>query len=247
MEQSENGDFIAGRNPILEALRSDRAVDTLFVAGGERSPAVARIIAMAKERGAVIKEVTSSKLDSMWPSGSHQGVILTCAAQAYVSVQDILSIAEAKGQPPFIVICDEITDPHNLGAIIRTAEALGVHGVIIPKRRSVGLSAVVAKVSAGAVAFMPVARVGNLAGTIAELKEKGIWIYGAHTEGTSYKSQKYDGGKALVIGSEGAGISRLIKESCDFLVTIPMRGKVGSLNASVAAGIILSEMMNSLP
>jgi 23S rRNA (guanosine2251-2'-O)-methyltransferase len=197
---------------------------------------------MAKKNGAVVKDVSAQKLDQMTDAASHQGVAATVACAEYVSVEDILEVSQKKGTPPFIIICDEIEDPHNLGAIIRTAETSGADGVIIPKRRSAGLNATVFKTSAGAASYVPVARVSNLAAAIDKLKENGVWIYGTDADGTDYSETDLTGSCGLVIGSEGFGISRLIREKCDFMMRLPMEGKINSLNASVAAGIFMYEI-----
>ncbi len=200
------------------------------------------IISLAKQAGCPVKEVSAQKLEAMAGGTSHQGVVLTVSSVPYAEVSDILARAEAAGEKPFLIIADDIEDPHNLGAIIRTAETAGAHGIIIPKRRGVGLTAAVFKASAGAAAHLPVARVANLASAVDELKEKGIWVYGCDMEGESWCSVNFDGGVALVIGSEGKGMSRLLKEKCDVMVSLPMRGEITSLNASVAGGIIMYEV-----
>lgn len=238
----DGNDLLIGRNAILEALKSERSIDTLLVARGERNGSVGRILSECREKGIVIKEVDEKKLDFMCGKGNHQGVAAYVAAHEYASVQDILKSAEEKNEDPFIIICDEIEDPHNLGAIIRTAEAAGAHGIIIPKRRNASLTWAVGKASAGAVEYMPVARVGNLAGTIDELKKLGIWVYSADMGGTLWSETDFKGPVALVIGSEGNGVGRLIKEKSDFIVSLPMNGKINSLNASVAAGILMYEV-----
>ncbi len=238
----QNTDLIIGRNAVSEALRSERAIDTLLVVKGERNGSVGRIIAECREKKIVIKEVDKKKLDFMCGQGNHQGVAAYAAAHEYAEVEDILALAKERGEDPFIIICDGIEDPHNLGAIIRTAETSGAHGIIIPKRRNASLTWAVGKASAGAVEYMPVARVGNLATLIDELKEKGIWVYSADMDGQNWCETDYSGGVALVVGSEGNGVSRLIKEKSDFVVSLPMRGKITSLNASVAAGILMYEV-----
>ena len=239
-----NSDRIEGRNPVMEALRSDREIDKIFIAKGAEQGSVQKIIGMAKDKGIPIQYVERQKIDQLSESHAHQGVLAYVAAYEYSDVDDIIKSAEKRGEAPFIIILDEITDPHNLGSVIRTANAAGAHGIIIPKRRSVGLTAVVAKTSAGALEYVSVAKVSNIAQTIDSLKEKGIWIVGADMEGTqTYYRADLTGKIALVIGSEGKGIGRLIKEKCDFLVNIPMKGEVGSLNASVAASIIIYEVM----
>lgn len=241
-EQREQQGLIIGRNAVTEALRSGRAIDSLLVAKGERGGSIGRIIAQCRENGVVIKETDKRKLDKLCGGENHQGVAAWAAVHEYSDVEDILENARSKGEQPFIIICDEIEDPHNLGAIIRTADACGAHGIIIPKRRGVALTYAVGKVSAGAVEYVPVARVANLPSLIDELKEKGFWIYGADMDGTRWDEQDYSGAVALVVGSEGKGISRLVREKCDFIVSLPMKGKINSLNASVAAGILMYEI-----
>ncbi|MBS3994388.1 MAG: 23S rRNA (guanosine(2251)-2'-O)-methyltransferase RlmB [Alkaliphilus sp.] len=240
----EHSDKIEGRNPVMEALRSDREIDKILIANGVQQGSIQKIIGMAKDKGILIQYVEKQKIDQLSESHSHQGVLAYVAAYEYADVEDIIKKAEEKGEDPFIIILDEITDPHNLGSVIRTANAAGAHGIIIPKRRSVGLTAVVAKTSAGALEYVPVAKVSNISQTIDNLKARGIWVVGADMEGeqTYYKAD-LTGKIALVIGSEGLGIGRLIKEKCDFLINIPMKGEVGSLNASIAASIIIYEVM----
>ncbi|MBQ3137723.1 MAG: 23S rRNA (guanosine(2251)-2'-O)-methyltransferase RlmB [Clostridia bacterium] len=240
--ERQNNDLIIGRNAVSEALRSERAIDTLLVVKGERNGSVGRIIAECREKKIVIKEVDKKKLDFMCGQGNHQGVAAYAAAHEYAEVEDILSLAADRGEDPFIIVCDGIEDPHNLGAIIRTAETAGAHGIIIPKRRNASLTWAVGKASAGAVEYMPVARVGNLASTLDELKEKGIWVYSADMDGKNWCETDFSGGVALVVGSEGNGVSRLIREKSDFIVSLPMKGKITSLNASVAAGILMYEV-----
>lgn len=232
--------LIVGRNPVMEALKSGKALDTIYVnenAGGS----IGAITRIARERGIVIKNVSDQKLTQMCGGASHQGIIASGACAEYVSVEDILAISKKKGTAPFIIICDEIEDPHNLGAIIRTAEAAGADGIIIPKRRSASLNATVFKTSAGAASWLPVARVANLGAAIDELKKNGIWIYGTDASGENYSHTSFTGPIGLVIGSEGFGMGRLIRDKCDFLVKLPMYGKITSLNASVAAGIFMYE------
>ena len=240
--ENEDRGLIIGRNAVAEALRSGRSIDSLIVAKGERGGSVGKIIAQCRDKGIVIKESDVRKLDKLCGGANHQGVAAWAAVHEYSSIEDILTNAESKGESPFVIICDEIEDPHNLGAIIRTADACGAHGIIIPKRRGVALTYAVGKVSAGAIEYVPVARVANLASTIEELKEKGFWVYGADMDGTRWDKQDYSGNVALVVGSEGRGISRLVKEKCDFIVSLPMKGKINSLNASVAAGILMYEI-----
>lgn len=241
-DDDKKPDLLIGRNAVTEALKSDREIDTLILMRNNNNPALSRLASMAKEKGAVVKEVDSKKLDFMCGGANHQGVAAYVAAHEYASVEDIFAYAEEKGEAPFIVVCDEIEDPHNLGAIIRTAECAGVHGVIIPKRRSASLNFTVGKTSAGALEYMRVARVSNLASTIDELKEKGCWVYGADMDGTDYKKNDFSGAVVLVIGSEGKGIGKLIRQKCDAIVSLPMKGNINSLNASVAAGILMYEV-----
>lgn len=234
--------LIEGRNAVTEALRSGRAINKVFVANGETDRSLGRLAAMAKDAGAVVVRIDRRKLNEMSPTGVHQGIIASFAAHEYATVDDILAVAQERGEAPLIVICDELSDPHNLGAIMRTAECAGAHGVIIPKRRSVGLTAVVAKASAGAVEYMKVARVSNLSAAIRDLKAKGVWIYGTAAEGASALHETdLTGAAAIVIGNEGDGMSRIVAEQCDFKVSIPMKGHISSLNASAAAAILLYE------
>ena len=234
--------MLEGRNAVTEALSAGRTIDKLFVADGDTDRALGRICAMAKQAGAVVVPTDRRKLDYMSATGAHQGVIAMVAAHDYASIDDILMKAQDAGEPPLIVICDELSDPHNLGAIIRTAECAGAHGIIIPKRRSVGLTAVVGKASAGALEYMPVARVSNITAAIDTLKKAGVWVYGTAAEGdtTLYKAD-LKSAAAIVIGNEGEGMSRLVSERCDFKVSIPMKGSISSLNASAAAAIMLYE------
>ncbi|MBQ7203314.1 MAG: 23S rRNA (guanosine(2251)-2'-O)-methyltransferase RlmB [Eubacterium sp.] len=237
-----NDNLIIGRNAVMELLKSGREVENVLVAKGELEGSVKRIIALCKERGIVVKTVDRRKLDALSAGANHQGVAANVPQHEYSSVEDILKYADEKGEAPFIIICDEIEDSHNLGAIIRTAEACGAHGVIIPKRRGVGLNFVVAKTSCGALEYMRVARVNNLADTIEKLKKENIWVYCADMDGQRWDKTDFGGGAALVVGSEGKGVGRLIKEKCDVTVSLPMLGKVNSLNASVAAGILMYEI-----
>ena len=234
---------LEGRNPVLEALNHDRPIDKIIVKKGGIEGTLKLIVAKAREKGIPVQEADKAKMDQMTTGHNNQGVIAICPAHEYCEVSDILANAREKGEQPLIVILDEITDPHNLGAVIRTAECCGAHGVIIPKRRSVGLTAIVAKTSAGAVEYMPVARVTNLAQTIDSLKKENIWVACADMDGQTYYEAPLDGALAVVIGSEGKGISHLIKEKCDFVVGIPMKGKIQSLNASVSASLILYESL----
>ncbi len=238
----ENTDLIIGRNAVSEALKSERAIDTLLVLRGERNGSIGRIIAECRDKGIVVKEVDKKKLDFMCGQGNHQGVAAYAAVHEYAEVEDIFALAQERGEEPFIIICDELSDPHNLGAIIRTAECTGAHGVIIPKRRNASLTWAVGKSSAGAVEYVPVARVGNLASTIEDLKKRGLWVYCADMDGSNWCQTDFSGGVALVVGSEGSGVSRLIKEKSDFVLSLPMRGKITSLNASVAASVLMYEV-----
>ncbi len=238
----EAEDRVEGKNAVMEALKAGRPLDKIYIARGEQDKALRFIAQKGKAAGAVISEVDRRKLDAMSVTHAHQGVIAVAAVREYASVSDILALAREKGEAPLVVVCDEISDPHNLGAIIRTAECAGAHGVIIPKHRSAGVTAVVEKTSAGAVEHMAVARVGNLAAALKELQDAGVWIFGTAADGDrSLWEADLKGPAALVIGSEGSGMSRLTRESCDFLVSIPLRGKVSSLNASNAAAIVLYE------
>lgn len=233
---------LEGRNALQEALRSGRTIDKVFIASGETDRGLQRLAAEAKEAGAVVVPVDRRKLDAMSFTKAHQGVITLAAAHAYYTIDDILEEAASRGENALIVICDELTDPHNLGAIMRSAECAGAHGVIVPKRRSVGLTATVAKASAGAVEYMKVARVTNINQAIAELKEKGVWIFGTAAEGSIPMYQAdLTGPAAIVIGNEGDGMSPLVRKNCDVTVSIPMRGRISSLNASAAASILLYE------
>ncbi len=234
---------LEGRNPVLEAINSGRTIDKIIVKKGEIEGTLKVIVAKASERGIVIQEVDKNKMAEISKSNNCQGIIAFCPAKEYVDVRDIIKIAEDKGEKPFIIILDEITDPHNLGAVLRTADASGVHGVIIPKRRAVGLTAIVSKTSAGAVEHIPVARVTNIANTIDDLKKYGIWVACADMDGQEYFDAPLDGAVAVVIGGEGSGVGRLVRQKCDFSVKIPMLGKISSLNASVAAGLIMYEVV----
>ena len=229
---------------MIEALRAGTQIDKIFIMKGEVDTALGHIASTARSQGIVVADADKRKLDGMSRTHAHQGVIAVAAVRAYATVEDILQAARDKGEPPLLVVCDELSDPHNLGAVIRTAECAGAHGVIIPKRRSAGLTAVVAKTSAGAVSHLPVARVANLPSLLKRLKEEGLWIFGSAADGaTSLSAADLKGPAALVIGSEGSGMSRLVSETCDFLVRIPMRGKLNSLNASAAAAILLYEAL----
>lgn len=235
----QKDDLIVGRNPVSEAIRSGREIDRILVAKGEKNGAVVGILAKAKKKNIPIKEVDSKKLDYISGHSNHQGIAAYTAVKEYASVDDIFKLAEERNEKPFIVVLDEIEDPHNLGAVIRTAECTGVHGIIIPKRRSAALSYAVSKASAGAVEYVPVARVTNISNTIEDLKKRGVWVYGADMNGKLYTECDFSGAVALVIGNEGKGIGRLVREKCDEIVSLPMKGKIKSLNASVAAGVLM--------
>ncbi|WP_286820953.1 23S rRNA (guanosine(2251)-2'-O)-methyltransferase RlmB [Mitsuokella sp. UBA4253] len=237
-------DVLVGRNAVTEALKSGRGINKLWIASGDREGSVAEIAALAKERGIVVQYVERAKIESLAGGHRHQGVLAYVAPVPYAELDDILKAAEAKGEAPFLVLLDELEDPHNLGALLRTADATGVHGILIPKRRSVSLNATVAKTSAGAVEYVPVARIGNIAQTLKKLKEKGLWVAGADMDGEkAYYEADLTGPLVLVVGSEGRGMSRLTKEACDFIVSMPMVGRINSLNASVAGSILMYESM----
>ena len=241
---NQRNDIIAGRNPVMEAIRSGRSIESILVAKGERSGSVVAIIAKAKQKNIPVKDVDSKKLDFLAKGVNHQGIVAQCAVKEYSALEDIFALAEERGESPFIIVLDKIEDPHNLGAIIRTAECAGAHGVIIPERRSAGLSYTVEKTSAGALEYMPVVRVKNISAVLQKLKDKGIWVYGADMDGEHYKKVNFDGAVALVIGNEGKGISPLVAKDCDVIVSLPMKGKINSLNASVAAGILMYEIVD---
>ncbi len=238
-QREERSDIIFGRNPVSEAIRSGRPIDSILVARGMRTGAIVGILAKAKERSLRVKEVDQKKLDYMCAGGHHQGIAAVAAVVEYREMEDIFALAESRGEAPFVIVLDEIEDPHNLGAIIRTAECSGAHGVIIPSRRSAGLSFTVGKSSAGAVEYVPVVRVPNIPAILDTLKERGLWVYGADMNGEDYRKVDFSGAVALVIGNEGKGIGRLVREKCDVIVSLPMKGKINSLNASVAAGILM--------
>ena len=243
--ENSNNNIICGRNPVLEALRSGREIDRLFVAHGTGVGSVTAIIAKCRAKGILIKEISPQKLDYYCGGANHQGVAVMFASQEYATVDDMFALAETRGEKPFLIICDEIEDPHNLGAIIRTAEATGVHGVIIPERRSASLNATVAKAACGALEYVPVARVTNIANTIDALKERGVWVFGADMDGDDNTKTDFDIPCALVIGNEGKGIGALTAKKCDAILSLPMLGKINSLNASVAAGILMYEVVRS--
>ena len=234
-------DTVIGRNPVLEAIKSGRPIDKILIKKGKYEGSMVPLIKKAKEMGIIIQEPDRAKLDALAEGENHQGVIAYVSAHSYVSVDDILKKAEDKGEAPFVIICDKITDPHNLGAIIRTANCVGAHGVIIPKRSSAGINSTVAKTSAGAVEYTGVAKVTNIADTIDKLKRKGLWIAAADMDGESMYKTDLKGALGIVVGSEGSGVSRLVKEKCDFIISIPMYGEINSLNASVAAGVVMYE------
>ena len=237
-------EIIEGRNAVIEALRAGRAIDKIFIARGDVDKTLGHIASKAREKGIVVVESDRKKLDFMSQTHAHQGVIALCAVREYCSVDDIFALAEERDEKPFIIVCDEISDPHNLGAIIRSAECAGAHGVIIPKRRSAGLTAIVDKASAGAAEHMAIARVPNIPAAIKELKDRGLWIYGTAADGQSgLWNTDFTGSMALVIGSEGDGMGCLVRESCDFIVSLPMKGQVSSLNASAAAAIVMYEVL----
>jgi len=237
-------DLIEGRNAVIEALKSDRTVEYILIAKGDMVGSISVVLALAKEKGIVTKEVDRRKLDQMSQTSSHQGVIAIVTPYKYFEINDIFAYAEEKGEKPFIIILDEIEDPHNFGSIIRTAEVCGAHGIIIPKRKNVGVTPTVYKTSAGAIEYVKIAKVTNINAAIEEMKKRGVWVYGADMDGENYIfNTDLTGAVALVIGSEGKGISKLTKEKCDVLVKIPMIGKITSLNASVAGGIIMYEIM----
>ena len=237
-------DVIEGRNAIIEALRAGRAIDKIYIAKGDVDKTLGHIASKAREKGIVVVEADRRKLDFMSRTQAHQGVIALAAVRDYCEISDILAVAESRNEPPFVIVCDEISDPHNLGAIIRSAECAGAHGVVIPKRRSAGLTAIVDKASAGAAEHMAVARVPNIPAALKLLKDSGLWVYGTAADGQSPLWQtELSGAVALVIGSEGEGMGRLVRESCDCIISLPMRGRLGSLNASAAAAIVMYEVL----
>lgn len=234
---------IEGRNAVMEAFRSGKTIDRVYVLKGCQDGPINSILREARKHDTLVNFVAKERLDQMSETGKHQGVIASAAAYAYAEVEDMLKLAEEKGEPPFLFLLDDIEDPHNLGAIIRTANLAGAHGVIIPKRRAVGLTATVVRTSAGALNYTPVAKVTNLSATIEELKEKGLWFVCADMGGTTMYDLNLTGPIGLVIGNEGDGVSRLVKEKCDFVASIPMKGEIDSLNASVAAGVLAYEIV----
>lgn len=242
--ETDREDVIEGRNAVIEALRAGRPIDKIYIQKGETDKTLGHIASKAREAGCVVVDADKRKLDAMSRTHSHQGVIALAALRKYSTVEDILAIARDRGEPPFVVVCDEISDPQNLGAIIRSGEAAGVHGIIIPKRRSAGVTSIVEKTSAGAAEHMAVARVANLTAALSQLKEAGLWIYGSAAEGSSSMWETdLTGPICLVIGSEGEGMSRLVSENCDFHVSIPMKGRVSSLNAGAAAAVLIYEIL----
>lgn len=238
-EERHHDDILIGRNPILEALSSGRPIIKILYAKDQNTGSAVEILSKAKARGIPVQQVDRKKLDYMTGSAVHQGVAAVCAVKEYVDLEDILQIAEERHEHPFLILLDEIEDPHNLGAIIRSAECAGAHGVVVKKRHAAGLTFTAYKASAGAMEYVPVARVTNLSDTIDALKARGIWVYGADMNGADYRDTDFSGGVALVIGNEGRGISRLVREKCDVIVSLPLKGRINSLNASVAAGILM--------
>lgn len=239
-DRPQDADILAGRNAVAEALRSGRPLDCVWVARGDRTGSIRPLLARCREQGVLIKEVDPRKLDAAC-GPHHQGIAAVAACKAYATVDDLFAAAKAKGEPPFLVVCDELNDPHNLGAIVRTAEAAGAHGVIIPKHRSAGLTSTVYKASAGAVEYLPVARVSNITDTLKALKKRGVWVYGLDMDGEPWCQTDLTGALAIVVGSEGSGMGRLVREQCDGVLSLPMKGRINSLNASVACGIALYE------
>lgn len=237
-----NSEYIFGRNAVSEAINADRTIESVFVADTVISGSLRVLMAQIREKGITIKKVKKAKLDSMAGGENHQGIVAMVGAKESATIEQILDLAAKKNEPPFVIVADEIEDPHNLGAIIRTAECVGAHGVILPKRRSAGLTESVCKSSAGALEYVNVAKVSNIPNTLDKLKEKGLWIYGADMDGQDWCETDFKGSVALVIGSEGKGIGNLVRKKCDFIVSLPMRGKINSLNASVAAGILMYEV-----
>ena len=240
-EEGEDEGVVAGRNAVRELLRSERAIDKIFVKKGDTQGSIVVLIAEAKNRAIPVIEVEKQKLDALAGAIPHQGIVAMAAQKEYCSVEDILAIARERGEVPMVVVCDGITDPHNMGALIRCAEGVGAHGIVIPKRRSVGITSTVYKASAGAVEHMAIAKVANIAQTLQALKEQGLWIYTAEAGGKPHYETDMTGPCALVFGSEGEGVSRIVKDNSDFIVSIPMYGKVNSFNVSTAAAVILAE------
>ena len=243
--KTENTDFIIGRHPAVMALKADQEINKVFVQAGLKADAIAEIIKLAKQKRLVVSTVPKTKLDQLTDHQHHEGVALAVAADQYADLDDLFANAAQKQEDPFFLILDELEDPHNLGSIIRTADAAGVHGIIIPRRRAVGLTSVVAKTSTGALEHVPVARVTNLVQTAKELQDRGVWLFGTDMKGRDYRTWDAHGAVALVIGNEGKGISPLLKKNCDEMLTIPMIGHVQSLNASVAASLLIYQGFNS--
>ena len=239
LENKVREDVVCGINPVIEALRSGKEIESLLVSGKKDNGKIARILAECAKRSIIVKEVSPKKLDFLCGHMAHQGVALTLSSARYFTVDEILEYAKSRDEAPFIVVCDEIEDPHNMGAIIRTAECAGVHGIIVPKRRSAPLGFTASKTSAGALEHMKIAKVANLASEIDRLKAEGLWVYGADMDGRDSRETDFSGGCVLVIGNEGKGLGRLVREKCDVIVSLPMKGKINSLNASVAAGILM--------
>ena len=242
-KENLQSEIVCGRNNVAELLQSEVTVERVFLAGDPKNNNYKKIVALCKTKGVPLVHTDAAAINRKAPNMNHQGVVAYCAEKEYTTVEDILAVAESRGEAPFIIVADEIADPHNLGAILRSADAFGAHGVIISKRRAVGLTASVAKASGGAIHYIPVARVSNLVQTVEQLKEKNIWVYGCDMAGEKvYYEQDYAGGVALIVGCEESGISRLLREQCDFFVRIPMKGKISCLNASVAASVIMQEI-----
>lgn len=241
-EKNKSGEYIVGRNAVSEALKSGRVIETVFLQDSLNIGSIYSLMEKIRESNITVKKVKKAKLDLMSKNGNHQGIIALAGVKKSATVEEILEIAKKRGEPPFVIVADEIEDPHNLGAIIRTAECVGAHGVIIPKRHSAGLTESVGKSAAGALEYVPVAKVSNISQTLDKLKKNGLWIYGADMKGQNWCETDFKGATALVIGSEGKGIGRLVREKCDFMVSLPMRGRINSLNASVAAGILMYEV-----
>lgn len=241
MTPSPELDVIVGRNAVLEALRAGRPLDSVWIASGDRGGSIGVIVAKCREAGIPVKEADARKLSAKG-GPNHQGVIAVAACKEYATLEDVFRKAEEADEPPFLIVCDELQDAHNLGAVLRTAEAVGCHGIIVPKRHAVGLTSTVYKTSAGAVEYVPVVRVANITETLKALKKKGLWVYGLDMDGEDWCNTDLTGAVALVLGSEGNGISRLVREQCDFVLSLPMKGKINSLNASVACGVISYEV-----
>lgn len=241
--KTDDDNIIIGRNSVLELLNSNREIDRILVEKGNKTGSMSAIIAKAGQKKVPVKYVVAEKLNSICPGANHQGVIAYTAMQEYCSINDLIQHAAEKNESPFIIICDGIEDPYNLGAIIRTAECCGAHGIIIPKRRSVGINYAVSKSACGALEHMKIARVSNITAAINELKENGVWVYGADMDGEPYDKVDFSGPVALVVGGEGKGISRIVNENCDVVLSLPMKGRITSLNASVAAGIFMYEIL----